>query len=409
MKKKIADLLLVAGVIVAALAAGESRRVSKIVPVNGELVGAVLHESISSHLQESPTPTYVHQDRTLAAGTVLGEPDVAWLQGLGISQVSILRQPQSSEDLPVEGTAAQGRVLAGSLILKAELETARAGRILDAAFLERLEASGLESVQLSHEAETGGTAEESAARERLGWNFADPSANPPGLSPVGMRLEQEVSLPLRLKPATFLDPPTLLRIAGSGYQQVSVKIPRAFAWEQWGWRWVFVVGAALTLAGVLLKRARASGREVEAKATAVARLVEELVDLEEAVDELLPRLEVLDAEGLHAAVDPLLAGPAYRFAEGREAIRTAHGVGTYIAVMDAFARAERKLNRCWSAAVDGYAQEARSSLAAALLPLREAREALPGTFRPRSSGGGQLLDESGTLRRPPDVPLDLDR
>lgn len=408
MKKQLADLLLVAGVIVAALAAGESRRVSRIAPVDDSLVGAVLHTPVSSHLLEAAPTTYVLEDRTLAAGVKLGAADVAWLRGLGLEEVSVLRQPQSVELLAVEGSAAEGRVLASSLILGAEEETARAGRLLDASFLERLEAAALEAVQLSYAPpleESGAGAPE---RVRIVWNFADPSSNPAGLELAGMRLEQQVLLPLRLKPATFLDPPTLARIAASGYEEVAVKIPRAFSWQQWGWRWVFVAGALLTLCGVLLKRSRATGEEVEAKATQVALLVGELVELEEAVGELVPRLELLDAEGLHAAVDPLLNGPAYRFAEGREAVRTAHGMSTYIAVMDAFARAERKLNRCWSAAVDGYTEEARVSLAASLLPLREAREALPGTFRPQRQGGGQLLDESGALRRPPDVPLDLE-
>ena len=406
MKKQLADLLLVSGVIVASLAAGESRRVSRIAPVDDSLVGSVLHGAVSSHLLERAPTSYVLEDRTLPAGTELAAADVAWLSSLGLEEVSILRQPQSSEALPVAGGAAEGRVLASSLILLAEEETARAGRILDASFLERLAAAQLESVALSFAPAAEAGASEAPPRESVEWNFKDPTANPGALDPVGMRLEQEVLLPLRLKPATFLDAPTLARIQASGYEEVTVKIPRAFAWDQWGWRWVFVAGALLTLAGVVLKRSRASGHEVEEKATQVALLVGELIELEESVSELVPRLEVLDADGLHAAVDPLLIGPAYRFAEGREAVRTAHGMGTYIAVMDAFARAERKLNRAWSAAVDGYAAEARTSLAAALLPLREAREALPGTFRPRAAGGGQLLDESGTLRRPPDVPLD---
>ncbi len=63
---------------------------------------------------------------------------------------------------------------------------------------------------------------------------------------------------------------------------------------------------------------------------------------------------------------------------------------------------ERKLNRAWSAAVDGHAEESRASLTAALPALREAREALPGTRPPAPSGFDTSAHESPL---PPDVPL----
>ena len=231
----------------------------------------------------------------------------------------------------------------------------------------------------------------------------DPAGNEEGLALTGMKLGQDVTVPVRLKPSTYIDPPTLERLRAAGLEAVSVKIPLSFEWARWEQRWAFLVGVGLTLLGVLLKRSKASQEEVEQRAQEVESLGADLREIEASVAQVQVGLQHLDVEALHELVDPLLSGPAYRFAEGREAIRTAHGTRTYLAVMDPFARAERRLNRAWSAAVDGYASEARASLQAALEPLREAREALPGVSAPPEPRSA-LADESGELIQPPDVP-----
>ncbi|MCB9915175.1 MAG: hypothetical protein H6828_08505 [Planctomycetes bacterium] len=395
MKKLLADLLLVAGVVVATLSAAESRRVSKVVPLSGDLSGEVLHQPVSSALREQHPDVYVYADRTLAPGTPLDADAVAWLRGLGLTSVSVLRQPRASETLPVAGDAALGRVLAEPVILTAEPEAASAGRLIDEGFVARLEASELDVVRISVATTDG------KGRREVHWDLRDASKNPSDCELVGAKLALPVTVPVRLKRGSYLDEETLARLAQSGYADVDVKIPLHFDWRRWELRWVFAFGVALTLAGVLLKRGKQSAAEVEAGAQHVGALRGELVGVRDTLAKLLPRLDHLDAAQLHEAVDPLVAGPLYRFAEGREAIRTAHGTRTYLAVMDAFARAERKVNRAWSAAVDGYPEEARDSLRAALPPLEEACAALPGSAAPPGEG---LLTPDGALRVPPDVP-----
>jgi hypothetical protein len=134
----------------------------------------------------------------------------------------------------------------------------------------------------------------------------------------------------------------------------------------------------------------------------VARIAEALVGLEADVERLVLNNQDLDPKALHAGIDPLLGGSVYLIAEGRNVIRQAHGSKVFVAVMDAFARGERKLNRAWSAAVDGHAEESRNSLAAGLPAIREAREAMPGTHPPTPIG---FESESLDVPLPPDVPL----
>lgn len=363
MKNLIANLLLVAGVIVASIAAGESRRVSKTISLDGDFSGEALYAPVPG-LYETGTPVTADV--------------VAYFRDQGVETISVLRQPKPTETLDVTGTTALARVLSKAVILKAETEEARVGRLLHDNFIERITASDLTSIQISYKPTLEEGSAEEPKRVNLTWDLVDDAKNPEGVTLKGCRLEESITVPIRLKESTFLDEPTLARLAASGFETVSVKIPMQFSWQSWGMRWIFVLGAILTLAGVLLKRSKADISTIEAGATSVAALVTDLIEVEEAVVELAGRSAQLDAEELHKAVDPLLTGPIYRFAEGRESIRTAHGGATYIAVMDAFARGERKLNRTWSAAVDGHAPEARASLEAALSPLSEAREALPG-------------------------------
>ncbi|HIG10333.1 MAG: hypothetical protein ABGY71_04425 [bacterium] len=370
LKTRCADLLLVAGVVTACLAAGESRRVSRLVAL-ADAQGEVLHRAIS------------RAGRTLAAGTLLDGDDLAWLRAGSPKRVSVLRQRQSSEELPLDNPALLGRVLSAGIVLEAESDQARPGRILDGAFVQRLRALNLGELRVSHRE---ATVEGGLETVEIVWDLNEASANPTGLHLTECRLAQELTLPPILKPGTFLDAHTIERLAASGHAAVAVKIPVPFSLAGWGWRWVFVAGALLLLAGVWLKRghsgAAADGQEI----SHVAALVDELLALEKGLDELDERAEHLDSAALQVAIDPLLTGPAYRFAEGREALRRAHGTEAYIAVMEAFARAERKLNRAWSAAVDGYPGEARRSLEAARLSAREAREAMPGTYEALHGG-----------------------
>lgn len=70
-------------------------------------------------------------------------------------------------------------------------------------------------------------------------------------------------------------------------------------------------------------------------------------------------------EEIHAELDRLVDGPLFEFAEAREGLLARHGFGGFARVVGEFSRGERAVNRAWSAAVDGYPNEARDSVARA--------------------------------------------
>jgi hypothetical protein len=399
MKKLLGDLLLIGGVITASLAAAESRRVSRAAEVGPGLLGEVLHAPARTSYEALDPDLILLQDQELPAGTELAAAHLEWLEEHGFGEVLVLRQKQTREVLPV-GPELIGRVLAGPVRLPEEPEAVRPGRRISAGFAARLaDASDLERVGVVAEVPGG---EGGARRQRLDWDLQDPAANPAGASLEGSTLAQAVELPTELRAMSYVDAEVLARLERSGVQEVAVRVPRRFRWEEWGQRWVFLVGVGVTLGGVLLRRSRPDAAELERELRAVERLAASLSELEGAVERLLARADELDPPGLHAALDPLLTGPVYDLAEGREVLRQAHGPRVYAAVMASFARGERNLNRAWSAAVDGHGPEARASLALALPALREAREALPGA-RPPAPAGFDRVDPDAPL--PPDVPL----
>ena len=399
MKKLLGDLLLLAGVILAALAAGESRRVSRAASVGPDLIGEVLHTTVRTDYEARQPDLLLAQDQEIAADTEITSEHVAWLRQHGFEEALVLRRRTTQETLPTdEGLV--GRVLAKPVVLESEPEVIKQGRKISDSFVQRLLASdAYESITIKA---TIAGEDGARQREQIEWSLGEDAENPAGAVLLGSFLGQEVTLPVQLKAETYVDLDVLARLQGSEIAEVPVKIPNTFAWQDWGQRWLFVAGVVVTLAGVLLKRSRPDAEELEEGRQQVARLATQLSELEGDVERLVQKADALDAVALHAAVDPLLLGPVYDIAEGRETIRQGHGQRIFTSVMDGFARGERNLNRAWSAAVDGHAPESRRSLAAALPALREAREALPGAMPPGPSGF-DTLDSGAPL--PPDVPL----
>ncbi len=108
---------------------------------------------------------------------------------------------------------------------------------------------------------------------------------------------------------------------------------------------------------------------------------------------MIPALDVLasaSAPGEDAAyllwlklqLDPVLDEIFPVVMASRDAFRKRHGVPAFAHLFGELAYAERLLCRVWSAAVDGYADEARDSLAAAVAQLAEAERALPAASSP---------------------------
>jgi len=62
---------------------------------------------------------------------------------------------------------------------------------------------------------------------------------------------------------------------------------------------------------------------------------------------------------IHAELDRLVDGPLFDFAEARHNLLAMYGFGGFARIVGEFSRGERAVNRAWSAAVDGYPDEAR--------------------------------------------------
>ena len=102
-----------------------------------------------------------------------------------------------------------------------------------------------------------------------------------------------------------------------------------------------------------------------------------LFDFSAAAGDVLGTLEILESdtqagcERIHKELDRMVDGVLFDFAEARQGLMALYGFGGFAHVVGEFTRGERAVNRAWSAAVDGYPEEARSSV-------RRAREIFAG-------------------------------
>jgi len=82
-----------------------------------------------------------------------------------------------------------------------------------------------------------------------------------------------------------------------------------------------------------------------------------LKEVNSALEKLAGERE-LTCERIHRELDRLIDGPLFDFSRYREKSIAAAGYASFARLVGEFTRAERSLNRAWSAAVDGYLQEA---------------------------------------------------
>ncbi|MFT7671178.1 MAG: hypothetical protein ACI8X5_003895 [Planctomycetota bacterium] len=400
MKKTIGNFALLVGVIVSSIAAAESQRISRVAAVDTTLVGEVLHGREESNYATTYPDNYVYLDSLIDAGKVLDAADLAWLRTQGLEKVLVQRQAQDSELLKVD-PALVGHVFAGPVLLPSEIETIQPGRKISKSFVSRLGASELTQILIQVQV-LAAKGQGASTKETIEWSLLPEAENLEGSNLIGSTLREEVSLPIQLKAKSYIDDAVLARLQNSEIGEVRVKIPRTFTWRAWKSRWIFVIGIAITLLGVFLKSSKLDAAALEERELEVAHVGALLRELESKVEALANRADEMDAKAIHREVDPLLTGPIFQIVEARNSIRTAHGSRVFASVMDSFSRGERRLNRAWSAAVDDYVHEARRCLASALIPLREAREALPGAHSATPPG---FDTNDATSPLPPDVAL----
>ena len=351
MKSFLGNLLLTAGTILGGLAAANSAKVWRTQSIAGvdELPGQYLF-----------VPASEQAEAEVPHGTELTAEVVAQLQGEGRTSVPVLDPPRPSEPKEVpagDASALVGSVLHAEVVLPDEQRVIEPGQQIDVALMRELEQNGVETAgRLGVGREEGGSEVFAVASERI-----------------------EYSVPALLEAGTFIDADVAARLGASGLPTVEIRVVRPFSWNDWEWKWHFLGGVVLMLGAIFLKRSAASSLAAAAQDENGGRFGPEqsLRELCDRVSELNLRKDELDAVGLHTAVGPLLEQYVQPIIEGREDLQARLGVKGFARVMSPFAAGERKLNRVWSAAVDGHAPEARASLEAAVPTLAEARDALP--------------------------------
>lgn len=173
-----------------------------------------------------------------------------------------------------------------------------------------------------------------------------------------------------------LNAESLAALRAAGVAQVKVQ---SFSFSRWKHDWIFGLSVIGLLAGAFMLRsasrtalagASAAGangrgavdgrRALEDAREAVAALNTELAATRANSGDVKQRLRLI-LERLTA----LQEGPLANFIADRPRLINKMGLAGYAALMDRFAAGERQINRAWSAAADGYLEEAEACVAEA--------------------------------------------
>ena len=177
-----------------------------------------------------------------------------------------------------------------------------------------------------------------------------------------------------------LTEPLAAELAEAGVRRVRVK---EFSFGRWDHKGLFLLALGAMLAGglilrreeaqriaTLLKRETADhetpGYALDAARSAVDNLLGELVGQrsEEQMHHITSRLDTIQQTHLAA------------FVNARAELIGRYGIAGYARIMDAFAAAERTLNRAWSAAADGVLPAAIEALEIGRAHLEETQRRL---------------------------------
>jgi len=154
----------------------------------------------------------------------------------------------------------------------------------------------------------------------------------------------------------------------------SVEVPEN-GWHLIPWIW-YSVAAAVCFTGVVLlhvsrrqvtQRSDQSAANLQEITQALERAIEKTQQLKQSSSNMAPSKIVI-------FIDDEIADELRTFADGRECMVTEQGLTFFADVMSPFAAGERAINRAWSAAADGYIDEATDCLEKGLRMLTSARE-----------------------------------
>ncbi len=372
MRSTIANWLLTLGVVIGALAAAGSKKAYRVVDLDPsvDLSTEVLYETVTHQRIAGEDPLVLAK-----GGDPLDVVATTRLRNANVERVRVRHPAKDSEVLPLE--EAEGRVLAKDVVLADETETLKANRMLSSSVVQRAQDAGIESIRVRGK----GTSDEPTDYLTLDapkpeiegdpfdaryWKLEEGAKEPtpivgPDGDPVGdLELAADLELPKRITKESFLTAERIETIRAQGMTEVAVKTRAPFTWSGWTQRWWFLAAVLIVAVAIALKRG--GGPDLAPDETGVAPADGVRAALGQVVSEceqLAANAPTMDADALHRAIDPISAGALYRVVEGREAVKAALGLGGFAEVYGPLASGERLLNRAWSAAVDGYLEEAR--------------------------------------------------
>lgn len=151
-----------------------------------------------------------------------------------------------------------------------------------------------------------------------------------------------------------------------------------FGFDRWTHRWYFIGSVILLALCGLGQRALSKGGSLKKGAAdpvdSLAHALAEVKSVRDAVVVMRSDKERLTL--IIERVGELQQTHLAAFPDAREVIVARGGLGKYANVMDAFAGAERKINRAWSAAADGNLGESFENLELGIPLLEEAAKRL---------------------------------
>lgn len=170
---------------------------------------------------------------------------------------------------------------------------------------------------------------------------------------------------------------TVVAAKGVKLQDLSkVTVPEN-GWHLIPWLW-YGLSAAVCFAGVVLLHS--SRRTATQKTDKSAASLNEITEaLDRAIGQVAKLAKVSSTSApskIVAGIDDEIADDLRVFADGRDSMTTEHGLTVFADVMTPFAAGERAINRAWSAAADGYIDEATDCLNRGHEMLLSAREEL---------------------------------
>jgi len=381
MRGHLGNLLLVLGTVLGALAAANSAKASRRLPLEQDAYpGEFVARDVERDDAEEPL---------VAAGTELSAEIVAELRAAGHDGVDVKDPPVDHEVVATSDRAAlEGRVLASPVELGEEDNEVEEGLRVTEVLLARCRAAGMETLDVVIDDERTTLATE-------------PPTAPESLPEEERQARQEVldeerkdrvesarvaetftlREPVLIEAGAFLDPERVDEILAADVATVDLRIVKRFRLGGWEHRAWFLAALVAMISGVVLKRAAAyaaGGATGVAGTMTHVQVRAHMAELASKLDDLAARADGLSAHDLHAELDPLLSEDVYRIVESRTAVANKFGAGGFVAVFGPFASAERFLNRAWSAAVDGNADEARESVRLGARGIAETLAAFPG-------------------------------